>query len=321
MRWIAPLLSLLLVACGARSGLRVDREDAGRDAGARDGGPSCATRPLTLEPGRAEIVYVVDRSSSMSGELEPTTTRFDAVQRAFSALREDESIVAGLKLFPSTPGATGGSCELRPGLDVPIEAGSMPRIARRLTGTLGLFGSTPLGLAIDEAVTALAARPEGAAGFVLVLTDGLPTCGADDPIAATREAVRDAHEARGVDVLFLGIATTEREAASLDDLAELGGRPRADRPRFHDAADSETLARIVGELTEELARCTFALPDPPGPGEAVEIRVGGRVAPRDPGRADGWDWTDGARSRVGLFGATCRRAIARGGAEARTACE
>lgn len=336
-RLVLALASTLLCACGARTGLEVDRLDAGMDARAPnvlddagvDGGtdaPVCVPGTVPLEPGRTEIVFVVDRSGSMAatfeglppgpGEPSRWTLLANAMDRALEVFRGQSTVAVGAKFFPSRSSrVVTDDCAVLPGLDVPIGVGSAPGIVAQFA-RWGPAGGTPLGPALDEAIAGLSAvATERSAQFIVMATDGAPTCGRNATQAAL-DAIGRAHGERGIDVLVVGIASTEPEVALLDRMAVEGGRPRpsaAGERRFYDARDPALLDALLGDITRDLTRCVLAVPIPPRPEDAIEVFVGGELVPSDPARENGWDWTSERRAQLGLFGSACTRAIETGG--------
>jgi hypothetical protein len=244
-------------------------------------------------------------------------SRWALLERAMSEALSvfDERIGVGAKFFPSRSGRpVEDDCAVFDGLDVPIGPG-------RAEGVITQFarwnpaGGTPLGPATREALDALLARDSpNSAQFIVVATDGAPTC-APDAFPQALEVIREAHEDHGVDVYVLGIASTEPEVERLDVLAVQGGRPRplGEERRFYDARDPELLSSLLNEITRDLAQCVFSVPFPPGEEDEVEVLVAGETIPRDEERVNGWDWTSDRRQQLSLFGDACERAIDSGG--------
>jgi hypothetical protein len=339
--WMMVLLAgvlatgLALTGCGARTGLEVDPEDAGMDGGVLQGPddagtdagvdapPACVPGVVALEAGRTDVVFVIDRSGSMAATFEGAPplpgelTRWEilesAMDDALGAFRGRSAIAVGAKFFPSRSSRTvDDSCAVLPGLDVPIGVGSAPGVVAGFA-RWDPAGGTPLAPALEEAILALdAVATERSAQFIVMATDGAPTC-TSNAASASLDAIRRAHEERGIDVVVVGIASTAPEVALLDLMAETGGRPRRigdSERRFYDARDPALLGSLLGEVTNDLARCVFAVPIPPRPDDEVEVLVGGEVVPSDPARSNGWDWTSESRAQLSLFGEACDRAIA-----------
>lgn len=335
----ALLLAAAALGCGARTDLALEEvgfdaavteEDAGLDAsvapdaGMDDAGPPmCVPGIVRLEASAIEVVFVIDRSGSMSAGFDGEPPAFGEPSRwelletslgdALSVF--DERVALGAKFFPSrTSRPTEEGCDVFDGLDVPIGPGRSEGILTQFA-RFNPSGGTPLGPATDETLEALLARRSdgNSAQFIVVATDGIPTCG-EAPFPDALGAIRTAHEDHGIDVFVLGIASTAPEVARLDELALEGGRARSEgERRFYDARDPELLDRLLEEITRDLARCVFEVPIPPGEDDEVEVLVAGETVPRDEGRVDGWDWTSDERRQLSFFGAACERVIDTGG--------
>ncbi len=341
----ALALSVLVLAtgCGAKTPLGLDDFDAGApppdagfdagtDAGVDagfDAGPVCEPGVVRLEQGSVDVVFVIDRSGSMALSFEgetprPRESRWEILELSLGAALEafDDSIGVGAKFFPTqTMRATEGPCDVFGGLDVPIGPGRVPGILTQFT-RYDPFGGTPVGPATREALDALLARAdENRAQFIVVATDGAPTCG-EDAVGQIVSVVSEAHEVHGVDVFVLGIASPGPEHELLDRLAIAGGRarPSTEPQRFYDARDPELLQVLLNDIARDLAQCVFAVPVPPGPEDEVEVLVGRETIPRDETREDGWDWTSERRGQLSLFGPACERAIAAGTVRANILC-
>lgn len=329
---------LLATACGSKTGLTVPEEgapldagmDAGRDAGpdagpdaGADSGPDAAVcRPgnIPLDRSEVEVVFVIDRSGSMRQNfdgLSPAGSELSrwellalSMDRALGAF--DESVSVGAKFFPSRSARdVPNSCSVFDGLDVGIGPGRSRAVVNQFS-RFDPAGGTPVGPAVVEAVDALLARQDGnAAQFIVVATDGAPSCGFD-PVGDVVEAITDAHRDHAIDVFVVGIASTGPEVALLGRLATEGGRPRRipGEPSYYDARNPDLLGDLLGEITSDLAQCVFAVPFPPDEDDTVEVQMQGEVVRRDPARIDGWDWTSEARGQLSLFGPACERAQA-----------
>ncbi len=328
-------LAVLTMGCGARTGLGVERLDAGMDAAnaapdagtdagtdaGPDAGPVCVPGPVALEAGRTDVVFVIDRSGSMEATFEGLrpgpreSSRWEilevAMDEALAVFVDQPQIAVGAKFFPSRSSrVVTDSCAVLPGLDVALGVGAAPGVVAQFA-RWDPAGGTPLAPALDEAITALQAAGQDNAQFIVMMTDGAPTC-ARDAVSASFEAIRRAHQELGIDVLVVGIASTEPEVELLDVMAVEGGRPRPAEPgerRFYEARDPALLQSLLNAITRDLARCVFGVPIPPGPEDEVEVRVGGELVSPDPSRENGWDWTSERRTQLSLFGAACERVI------------
>ncbi len=345
-----PAITLLLVSalgagCGSKTGLEVgevspgldaSRPDGGFDAGTdagtdggEDAGLVCRPGVVRLDPSTVEVVFVIDRSGSMAldfaGETpRPLESRWEILELALGGALEafDESVEVGAKFFPTqTMRATEGPCDVFGGLEVPIGPGRAAGIITHFT-RYDPNGGTPVGPAARAALAALLARAdENSAQFMVVATDGAPTCG-EDAVGEIVSVVGEAHDVHGIDVFVLGIASPGPEHELLNRLAITGGRarPSTEPQRFYDARDPALLDSLLDEIARDLAQCVFAVPIPPDADDVVEVLIGRETIPRDESREDGWDWTSERRAQLSLFGPACDRAIEVGAVRANILC-
>lgn len=205
-RAIRPAIAVaairLLAACGAKTGLEIETFDAAFDAAidapidvgtdAPDA-PVCRPGVFPVEPTRADVMLVLDRSGSMRLDFAgtETTTRSawrwsflrSAIERTLSSL--DDRVRIGTKIYPdpippglpSVPASV--ACRVSSGVDVPPGLGTTRAILGAMDVTDPL-GGTPTVDAILEARTALASSSLGRR-FIVVATDGGPNCNPRTP--------------------------------------------------------------------------------------------------------------------------------------------
>jgi hypothetical protein len=328
------------LGCGAKTGLRVDpnardggidaqivRSDAGRDAG--PDANVCIPGVIALEGASIEVVFVIDRSGSMmasyaGGVPAPLgEMRWDILRDAMAgalATFDDPRISVGAKFFPSrTDRPTEDECGVREGLDVPIGPKHSEGVISHFF-RYGPLGGTPVGPAIDQARAALTAvAGSNAAQFMILATDGEPSCGPGAGADAI-DAIRTAHEDFGIDIFVVGIGST---IGLLDEMAIEGGRarPAEEGTRYYEATEPALLEELLNEITRDVALCTFAVPAPPSAEVGVDVFVGSEPTEQDETRTNGWDWTNDEHRQLGLFGDACARAIETRDVRANLRCE
>jgi len=335
---VIGLCALALLGCGSKTGLAVGapdsgarmdaarpRPDAGVDAGfdaGFDGGLVCVPGVVRLDPSTVEVVFVIDRSGSMDanfagGRADPFESRWEILEASLGTALDtfDENIGVGAKFFPTqTIRATEGPCDVFGGLEVPIGPGRAPGVISQFS-RYDPSGGTPVGPATRTALDSLIARSdEDNAQFIVVATDGAPTCGVDAVMEAI-SVIGEAHEMHGIDVYVLGIASSAPEVELLNQMAITGGRARpstAER-RFYDASDPILLDALLSEIARDLAQCVYRVPIPPDDDDVIEVFVDDVLIARDEARETGWDWTSPRRTQLSLFGPACEAAIASGG--------
>jgi hypothetical protein len=175
-------------------------------------------------------------------------------------------------------------------------------------------GGTPTSATLERLLTSFAAMPAGPdatdvhAKYVLLVTDGQPTCPAgagqettQPDIDASNKAI-EALLAREVKTYVIGYDTTgagnEMLASVLDGFAQRGGTgDKKHRP----VEDENSLLTELQRITGEIVGCSFTLDKPPSRADFVLVRLDGKQINLSDG--DGWRLT-GDRT-IELTGAAC----------------
>jgi len=157
---------------------------------------------------------------------------------------DDTAVRWGLKLFASS---TSNTCLVTSGVEVAPALSTGATIATRIAATAP-GSSTPTTAAVTAAGTYLASLSDGAPKFIVLVTDGVPTCGTaacdlmpnvanqcDDANAIA--AVKSVHDTLGIPtfVVGIGIAPIGGGEATLSAMATNGGYPRAASPVYYPA--------------------------------------------------------------------------------------
>jgi hypothetical protein len=359
--WAVAALVALAAGCGAKTGLLVELEDAGRDADEdadedvvedadveADTEPdvdpdTCVPDPVTIDRRRAEVMFTIDRSSSMEWTLEGDEVgwppRWNLLRDALNETLYDVDhlLEIGAKFFPRRdPIDLVESCGVEPGVELepaPYNTGAL----------LGFFdstqpeGGTPTALGLAEAREFLidTTRP-GIAQFVVLATDGGPNCNEELTLPCTCTGTPDRcdppngdvfnclDEDRtldviertaddGIPVFVIGIDDPNRDdlADFLDEMAVAGGRPRTEPGErlFYSVQREGELEDALDAITGSIARCLFVVDPSYGLDPRLEVRLDGDAVPRDETRVDGWDWTNAGAGELTLFGPSCDRAV------------
>jgi hypothetical protein len=306
------------------------------DSGSSDaaGGSSpdanCGARSKTAARVPPDVLIVLDRSGSMNDGIDnrpcagaggcgPMSKWALMVPAITSVVADTEAEVNwGLKMFPedivpvcsvsATP-AVG----IRPHNAAAIAAGIAA--ATSATGGVVSYGNTPTRNAEDAAAAYLSTLTDISPRFILLATDGLPTCPAtgmpasDDSAGAI--AAVGAARAAGFRTFVVGITTTGSADGTLGAMADAGGLPRAGTPRYHHVASAAELATAIRTLVSVAATCTFQIGPAPGDGTArldqIDVFGDGAEIPRDTSRADGYDYTDAGIQSIQVYGPPCER--------------
>ena len=358
---------LLLVACGAKTGLTIPETDedasmdmttvpdlAVRDLDVPDlPAPDlprvdgCMDVPFPLTPRPAEVIFAIDRSTSMNLGLDglpapPPRSRWvvlgDVLQ---STLRAEPLIEPGAKFFPEfiDPGpdlSPEEACRVPDVVEVPPSPGAIPRIARVFTTTQP-FGGTPTVDALSVAADYLrGSRRPDVPQFIVLATDGGPNCNPPpgplgscacagvpesclDPTFGRVNCLDDVRAVRvitdiavDIPVFVVGFDDPTRPdlSAVLDQMAIAGGRARpvGSSRRFYDVRQRSDLETAFDEITASVGRCLLVTEFVPADGLQLQVSVGGLLIPEDDGGGDGWRWRDRDAGEIELLGEACRLA-------------
>lgn len=270
----------------------------GDDEGTGDGDNAgfCQVKKVEAEPVAPEVLIVLDRSMSMIGiNYDFTQAGKDRWTPAVSAINKlvkdlHGSVRFGLTVFP----VDGDVCA--PGkLDVPI-GGTPAQIAAALEAQYPRTFSTPTALALEAAAKSFGKPKPGSLSdrYVLLVTDGQPTCDPDplyaiiaDPRAVTHtNAAIDALRALEIKTFVVGFdAQSGGFAANLDDFAKHGGTEKS-----VDATDEKSLIEQLRKIAGKVVSCVFDLESAPVDPTYVEVTLDGKLVRLN--ERDGWSIAD-----------------------------
>jgi len=274
-----------------------------------------------------DVLIVLDRSGSMTEDLSGNTCNGGcgatskwsiATMTLASYLPTVETTVNwGLKLFAS--GNTGGSCTVSSGAEVMPAPMNASAITQRLS-PVQPGSSTPTTMAVMAASAYLKTLNDGNPKFILLATDGIPTCGSamcaagvntggsltqcDDANAIA--AVKSVHDNDGIPTFVLGIGTANSPGDStLSQMAVNGGFPRASTPSYYPIGSADDLTQAFQAITQTVGQCFFSVtPVPKSATDITGVTGDGNPIPQD--GTDGWTFvTMGGASGVQLNGKSC----------------
>jgi hypothetical protein len=278
---------------------------------------NCGLQTFDLVRKPADVLFVLDRSASMqdapSGAT-ATTSKWDLTVPAIAQVITDTSTALswGLKSFPEGEGAECVATSVTPKIDVPVAANNAVAVNAAIGLTMPLGNGTPTGDAIKQAVDYLKMLPSDHARYILLATDGEPSCPKPSDAARTYavQAITDA-AAAGFHTFVVGVATTKSSATTvLNAMAIAGLEPRPDlnpaATRFFLANTKDELVTSLKVITGQIPNCLFPLSKTPPVPENIAVKVSGTKAPRDPSHQDGWDYTGPDFSAVAVYGSWCQ---------------
>jgi hypothetical protein len=295
-------------------------DDASGGTGARD----CGHQDFTLAQKPADVLVVLDRSASMVEDMTPT--KWSMVVPALQAVidRTRSTIAWGLKVFPE---GTASQCTQPTYPDeivVPIGPGNADAVIYGIATAVPSGNGTPTGDAVNEAVKYLSTVATPNPKYILLATDGEPSCtgmtGGTDSTAARAVAVSAvaAAAAAGLHTFVVGIATTKESATTvLNDLAVAGKEPRrvlnSLETKYYLASTANELLGAFNTITSVVATCSFDLAKEPPDRNLVNVYLGAdEPVSRDLGNANGWNYVAPDSLTFQLYGSACDRVKSRG---------
>lgn len=236
-------------------------------------------KTMNLPP---DILIVLDRSGSMNDNVDGTTctggcganSKWSQMTMALEAFLPsvETTVNWGLKYF-ATKGGNGGnaSCTVNTMADVAPAASNSGPIMTSIMGTTA-GSSTPTTAAVTNAATYLKGLNDGNPKFILLATDGIPTCGTaacaagsgttgnqcDDANAIA--AVKMVHDTGGIPTFVLGIGTANGGGdATLTAMANAGGFPRNGTPSYYPIESAADLTAAFATITQMVGQCFFSV--------------------------------------------------------------
>ena len=283
---------------------------------------NCGLQYFDVERRPADVLLVLDRSRSMQDKPDgatASTSKWDLTVPALNqVITETNSAVSwGMKLFPEGQNTTACSAAtITDTIHVPLAPGNAAAVVGAIGATTPAGDGTPTGAAIGAATRYLAGLQTQANRYIVLATDGEPSCSAsgDDGAAARSYAVSAVTEAwkQGFPVFVVGVATSKDSATkALNDMAVAGGMPRLDpnplATRYYLANTQSELSSALRAITREVASCVFPLNQPPPVPNNIGLKVDGVLVPRDGSRQNGWEYGSTGSDTVEVYGAACEQ--------------
>lgn len=305
------------VESGGSSNLDVTSGTAGTGSSDVMNG-ECAHQDFNLAQNPAEVLLVLDRSASMKDPPSGSSgsSKWDLVVPGVNQVVTSTSgtVSWGLKSYPEGEGAECIAGSVTEAIPVTLAPGHAQAVTEAVSATTPEGNGTPTGDAIDAAVVYLKTVKSSNPKFVLLATDGEPSCANDkkDTKAARTAAVKAVTEAAtaGFKTFVVGVATTKDSATNaLNDMAVAGKMPRTgpDSTKFYLASTKDELVSALQLITGQVSSCTFELTHiPPDPAN-VAVHVNGMSAPRDTTHVEGWDYTNADELEVEVYGSWCEQ--------------
>ncbi len=192
----------------------------------------------SAEEKAANLMIVVDSSSSMSELTEDGSTRLDAVKKGLSSLvgKLPAKINAGLMVFGHRGKQLGDK-----DIEVVVPLGPLdPETIRQALSRLKPKGVTPLAASLNMAAEQLAGRK--GRSCILIVTDGKETCGGN-PVETARMIKQKYKMGIVIDIVGLNVVAIARE--QLTAIAQAGGGG------YHDVESSPGMLLVLPRLMEK----------------------------------------------------------------------
>ena len=278
---------------------------------------NCASVNQGAAPLPPDILIVQDRSGSMDWSADAScmrncgvNSRWNQVTAALNQVvtTTDTMVNWGLKFFGS-----GSSCAVTADPEVAIGpmngAAIMASIGRTTTGS-----PTPTRNGVNAGAAYLATLTDTNPKYLLLATDGEPTCNPDLPASmnmpdslGAQQAVLDAFNA-GFKTIVVGIGDT-MGAATLDQMAINGGMPQTGAATsFYQVTDTASLVAALQTILGRVGSCQFeigAAPNSMTSNDFIDVFGDGTTIPRDITHVDGWDYSNATHTAIEVYGPRC----------------
>jgi len=297
----------------------VSAPDAGEDSG-----PSvdanCGNQPFEVVIPPPNLMIVLDRSQSMTEDVTGNRNNVPAAMQKWTLMtaaindvvgKTEDTIRWGLMFFGND-----SACGVETTATVPPALKNAMAISTAIANNRPT-SYTPTAKGELAASTYLSGFQDMGRKFILLATDGQPTCGppmnnstdADDPAAI--QAVSTV-SGMGIPTYVIGIATTTNAVAdtTLNSMAEMGGQPRSATPKYYPVSSTKDLIDALGTIkTIVMGMCTYPLGTPGMNSDITKttVTVDGMSVPQ--GDPDGWDFDTGNAS-ITFKGNTCAKLMA-----------
>jgi von Willebrand factor type A domain len=300
--------------------------DGGVDGGADAGPVGCVPGVIELMPASPKVMFVLDRSDSMSSPF-GGTSRWGALVRALNLVLPpvDQKMELGATIFPASAFAV---CSVDPG---PAITPAFGNVANLLTfiGRTRPAGHTPTADAITVAGNAILANRAASSARALVLaTDGAPNCNsalnprtcvcADTRCNQGSECLDDARTIetirsfanQNLPTYVIGIQDQTGVLTNvLNRMAVAGGRPRAGAQSYYAVSSQSALETALTTIRNQVGACVFLTTSVPDALGSLALSVNGEVVPFDESGTNGWSWTNRENGELAIAGPPCLRLV------------
>lgn len=285
-------------------------DNASGDTGPRPDAPICDEVEIEAGSIPPNLLLVVDKSGSMRDDTCAVgcNAKIADAKMALTFLLDegDGEIRFGWMQFPSDsscgPGVVG----------VPCGDDTVATIKSRVS-FLSASGGTPTGESLEAANSYQGLHDESRANFVVLLTDGLPTCPAGSGHTVTEQDKTRALNAvtalyqGGIDTFVIGLGEELNDSGDpqlLNDMAVAGGRARAGADKYYKANSLNELQTALQDIGGMVIGCNLSLSVIPEEPNFLWVYFDGVPVPRDRNHINGFDY-DATRNQINFYGPAC----------------
>ena len=283
----------------------------GGNTGGSGGSNNCGVMNFMLtKGGTPDLLVVLDRSGSMmesaTGGLGGTgPSKWSSMTAALNQVVGQVSTVDwGLLFFSPVTSSSADDCSVPSTPDVACGANTASKITTAI-GATKPGGGTPTPEALKAALQYFTGNSDGHSHYILLATDGLPSCSSDtDPQDA--EAAVTAAATAGVKTIVVGIGNDPEGDATLTTMANNGGMPNtaAGQKPYYQVNTTTDLVTVLNKVAGQVVSCGYPLSMAPANPDFVEIDGNGAKIPHDKTHMNGWDYGPNDLS-INFYGPAC----------------
>jgi hypothetical protein len=270
----------------------------------------CGATHVDLSYVAPNLLFVLDRSCSMTNILDGTTTTkweaaVDAIDHALGTYTT--MIRWGATLFPDT---TGDSCG-QDAIPVPVADNMASTISTMLTNSLDMNDPnypkgpcvTNIDTGLEQAATDPSLMDPMRKSYLMLVTDGGQSkCSMGGGDTGSLAAVTDLYQNHGVATFVVGFGSGTK-SSFLNQLAQAGGVPLAGATSFYQADTAAELDQAYQTIGNLVVSCSYHVdPAPPDLSQTYVIFDHNTIVPQDPN--NGWSY-DAATQTLTLNGTYC----------------
>jgi len=283
------------------------------------GGTECGRINFPVEAKPADMLLVLDRSSSMTEGSTPTkwTQVVPALESVVNAT--SSSLWWGLKVFPIGTDSQCTQGTYPAGVVVDVAANNASVMIPAIDATPPTGNGTPTADAVNEAVKYLQSLSDSNPKYILLATDGEPSCngmtGKTDGTGARKSAITAVDNAAtlGFHTFVVGISTSKDTAsATLDSMASAGLEPAAapSTTKYYMASTQDQMVAAFNEITKVARSCIYPLGSAPPAPDHVNVLINDKKVIHDPSKTNGWEFTGTDMQTIQFYGTACSDALA-----------